>query len=192
MKFPCLTVSGQNISRACSKHRLNGCTKANSVEFCYCTEPLCNDVKPSPPEPQFSGRGDDELDGSGDSDQEEEENPADSDILGVSAPGKNRKASKSDRESDLNGPKVSLSSANSNNFNFNDNTNTNSNNNAIDEESDSDVLDEDVAKLRDHITSSPNASIRNNYNYCNGVKKLVSLTLLVMVWNTNTAWVIRR
>lgn len=38
------------MSRACSKkYRVNDCKKANSVEFCYCTTPLCNDKKPEIP-----------------------------------------------------------------------------------------------------------------------------------------------
>lgn len=47
--YVCLFHSGTNISRACSKYRVNECRKANSVEFCYCKTPLCNDKKPEPP-----------------------------------------------------------------------------------------------------------------------------------------------
>ncbi|CAL8102143.1 unnamed protein product [Orchesella dallaii] len=43
-----LRIHGSNISRACSRYRVNDCKKANSVEFCYCTTPLCNDKKPEP------------------------------------------------------------------------------------------------------------------------------------------------
>ncbi|OXA50657.1 hypothetical protein Fcan01_14057 [Folsomia candida] len=90
-----------NVSRACSKYRLNDCKKANSVEFCYCTEPLCNDVKPVPL--PLSPR-DDDLDDDEDSragggsgersvSNKEEEVPSDSELVHTPSNDKNRKDS---------------------------------------------------------------------------------------------------